>query len=212
MPNLASPTPVVDLAQHVRESTLDAHRAAEERPFIVALMGGELSLADYTRYLAQYAYVYEALEARASTAADPAILDPALQRFASIEADLAELGVSDWRAQHPPLRATAAYAARLRAIAPNDLPRYLAHHYTRYLGDLSGGQAISRLVARHYGATDAQLSFFRFDGIGEIVPFKRAYRDELNGLGFTPEEVDRFVEEVNASYLFNSAIFDELAG
>jgi heme oxygenase len=201
----------VDLAQHVRESSLDAHRAAEERPFIVALMHGELTLADYTRYLAQLAYVYEALEARPRRDDDPSFLDPALERLPAIEADLAALGAADWRVGHPPLRATAAYAAHVRAVEAHDLPRYVAHHYTRYLGDLSGGQVIARLVARHYGATDSQLGFYTFDGIGEIVPFKRAYRNGLNGLGFTAGEVDSFVEEVNASYAFSSAIFDELA-
>jgi heme oxygenase len=91
------------------------------------------------------------------------------------------------------------------------LPRYLAHHYTRYLGDLSGGQIIARLVARHYGATTDQLGFYHFEGIESVVPFKRAYRDALNGLDLDPAATDDFIEEVNTSYAFNSAIFDELA-
>lgn len=210
MPNLGLAAPV-DFAQHVRESSLEAHRDAEQRPFIVALMGGELSLGDYTRYLAQFAHVYEALEEREPKSDDPALVDARLTRFSAIESDLAALGVSDWRAEHPAMRATEAYASHLRALDLDDLPRYLAHHYTRYLGDLSGGQAISRLVARHYSATPEQLSFYRFDGIEEIVPFKREYREGLNNLGLDPQGVDRFVEEVNAAYRFNSAIFDELA-
>jgi heme oxygenase len=208
MPNLATP---VDLAQHVRESTLDAHRAAEERPFIVALMSGELSLADYTRYLAQFAWVYQALEARLPRPTDPPLVDSRLYRLPAIESDLRALGVTDWRTEHPALRATAAYAAHLLALDPDDLPRYLAHHYTRYLGDLSGGQIIARLVGRHYGATAEQLSFYHFEGIDAVVPFKRAYRDGLNDLGLDAAATDSFVEEVSASYAFNSAIFDELA-
>lgn len=208
MPNLGV-VPEIDFAQHVRESTLDAHRAAEERPFIVGLMRGELSLDDYTRYLAQFAHVYEALEARPKRTDDPSLIDPKLDRSRAIESDLAALGVEDWRTEHPPLRATAAYTDHLLAIS-DDLSRYLAHQYTRYLGDLSGGQAIARLVARHYDATDEQLGFFRFAGIDEIVPYKRAYREGLNALDLDDDGIDRFVEEVNASYRFNSAIFDEL--
>lgn len=209
MPNLAPA--VVDFADHVRESSLEAHRAAEQSPFIVALMRGELSLADYTRYLAQFAHVYEALEERMPRADDPAIIDPRLSRLAAIESDLLELSVADWRAEHPALSATAAYAAHIRSIGEDDTAAYLAHHYTRYLGDLSGGQAISRLVARHYAVAPGQLGFYRFEGIDEIVPFKRAYRDGLNGLGLDPHTADRFVAEVNAAYRFNTAIFDELA-
>jgi heme oxygenase len=209
MPNLPD-APAIDLAQRVREATQGAHSAAETRPFIADLMGGALSLADYERYLAQYAWVYEALEARGHRADDPAILDPALDRFSAIESDLGALGAGDWRAKHPMLESTAAYVRHLTAIRPDDLPRYLAHHYTRYLGDLSGGQAIARLVARHYGATDAQLSFYRFDGI-DAVPFKRAYRDDLDALGFDEAESTIFVDEASAAFRFNSAMFDDLA-
>jgi heme oxygenase len=213
MPNLT----VVDtsnLAQLVRTATARAHSSAENSPFIVALMGGELSLADYERYLAQYAWIYEALEARAHVAGDPAIIDPGLDRFASIEHDLAALsgdaGESGWRERHPMLPATAAYVGRLSGIDPTDLPRYLAHHYTRYLGDLSGGQAIARLVARHYGAREDQLSFYRFDGI-DTVPFKREYREGLDHLGFDESQVATFLAEASESFRLNSALFADLA-
>ncbi|UOE45544.1 heme oxygenase (biliverdin-producing) [Agromyces larvae] len=215
---IAPPTPYpdtatepLDVAALVRAASADDHRAAETRGFVTALMGGELSLADYTRYLAQFAWVYEALEARGARDGDPSVFDPMLARMAAIESDLAALGASDWRESHPPLAATAAYAAHLREVGDDDV-RYLAHHYTRYLGDLSGGQAIAALVARHYGATPEQLSFYRFD-LGEDGPvrYKRRYREAMNALALEPEQVDRLVDEVRASFRFNSAIFEELA-
>ena len=52
-PPAPAPTELLDVAALVREASADDHRAAETRGFITALMGGELSLADYTRYLAQ---------------------------------------------------------------------------------------------------------------------------------------------------------------
>ncbi len=201
----------VDVAALVREASAGDHRAAETRGFITALMGGELSLAEYTRYLAQLAWVYEALEQRVGHADDPAVFDPALARMAAIEGDLAALEASDWRETHPPLPATAAYAAHLRAIADDDV-RYLAHHYTRYLGDLSGGQAIARLVARHYGATPEQLGFYRFEIADDgIVRYKRHYRDGMNALALSPGEVDVLIAEVRESFRMNSAIFEALA-
>lgn len=208
MPNLT--VDATDVAAIVREHTMRAHREAESRPFIVALMKGELDLAAYTRYLAQLAWVYEALESRSPASDDPAIIDERLDRFASMESDLAALGAADWRTRYPASPATAAYANHLRAIDSADLPRYLAHHYTRYLGDLSGGQAIARLVARHYDAAPEQLSFFRFEAIDDNVHYKRAYRDNLNALAFTPEQVDAFVAEASAAFDYNSAIFDAL--
>lgn len=207
----ASATEPLDVAALVRAASADDHRAAETRGFITELMGGELSLDEYTRYLAQLAWVYEALEERGSRPDDPAVFDPALARMDAIDADLAALGASDWREAHPPLPATAAYAAHLRAIADDDV-RYLAHHYTRYLGDLSGGQAIAALVARHYGATPDQLGFYRFDvADGGVVGCKRRYREAMNALALSSGEVDVLIAEVRTSFRMNSAIFEALA-
>ena len=211
---IAPPPPAtepLDVAALVRAASADDHRAAETRVFITALMGGELSLDEYTRYLGQLAWVYDALEERGSRPGDPAVFDPALARMAAIDADLAALGASDWREAHPPLPATADYAAHLRSIAHDDV-RYLAHHYTRYLGDLSGGQAIAALVARHYGATPEQLGFYRFEVADDgVVRYKRGYREAMNALALSPDEVDMLVAEVRTSFRMNSAVFEALA-
>ena len=93
----------------------------------------------------------------------------------------------------------------LRAISDDDV-RYLAHHYTRYLGDLSGGQAIAALVARHYGATPDQLGFYRFEIADDgIVRYKRGYREAMNALALSPDEVDVLIDEVRTSFRMNSA-------
>ena len=47
----------LDVAALVRAASADDHRAAETRGFITDLMGGDLSLQEYTRYLAQLAWV-----------------------------------------------------------------------------------------------------------------------------------------------------------
>jgi len=198
------------LSALLRSATADQHQRAETRPFISDLMGGKLSLAAFIEYTAQLAYVYEALEAR-DVSRDPAPLDdPRLARMASIESDLTALGAGDWRVTHPALPSTAAYAARLRELADGRCAEYLAHHYTRYLGDLSGGQAIGAMIARHYGATPEQLAFFRFEGIEKPVVYKREYREALDALELTAEEREAVVAEARAAFDFNAAIFDEL--
>ncbi|GAA1512056.1 heme oxygenase [Agromyces terreus] len=207
----ASATEPLDVAALVRAATAEDHRNAETRGFITRLMGGELSLDDYTRYLAQFAWVYEALEARGSREGDPEVFDPTLARLDAIEADLAALGAADWRETHPPLPATTAYVAHLHEVSDDDV-RYLAHHYTRYLGDLSGGQAIAALVGRHYGATPEQLSFYDFD-LGDEGPvrYKRRYREAMNALALQPGQVDVLIDEAKASFRLNGAIFEALA-
>ena len=203
----------LDVAALIRAASADDHRATESRGFITRLMGGELSLADYTRYLAQFARVYEALESRADDG--PAVFDPRLRRLARLESDLDALGAADWRERFPALPATSAYAGHLRALLESDdeldrTVRYLAHHYARYLGDLSGGQAIAALVARHYGATPEQLSFYDFSELGSVVNAKREYRDRMNALALGSAAVDALTAEVRVAFTGNGAIFDEL--
>jgi heme oxygenase len=214
---LAEPTPNgdarLDVAAIIRAASADDHRATETRGFITRLMGGELSLADYTRYFAQFGWVYEVLESRAD--AGPAIFDPRLRRFARIESDLDALGAPDWRERFPALPATAAYANHLRELIESDdeldhSVRYLAHHYARYLGDLSGGQAIAALVARHYGATAEQLSFYDFAELGSVVRAKREYRERMNALDLDAAAVDALTAEVAVAFRRDGAIFDEL--
>lgn len=212
MPNLIDTEDALALAlgARLRHETMDVHRSTETRPFIVALMKGELSIAEYTRYLAQLAWIYEALESRAPQEGDSELYDQRLVRLAEIENDLAALGAANWRTSNPPLESTTRYATHLAGLAASADLRYLAHHYTRYLGDLSGGQAISRLVARYYGASDEQLGFYRFDGIENIVKFKRSYREGLDALPLTSEEQDAVVAEAMLAFEFNGALFDEL--
>lgn len=203
----------VDVAALIRAASAADHRATENRRFITRLMGGELSLAEYARYLAQFGWVYEALESRAD--AGPDVFDPRLRRMARIESDLAALGSADWRERHAALPATAAYARHLRSLVGSGdeldrTVRYLAHHYARYLGDLSGGQAIAALVTRHYGATPEQLSFYDFSDLGNVVLAKRDYRDRMNALPLDSAAVDALNDEVRAAFAFNGAIFDEL--
>jgi heme oxygenase len=198
------------LSDLLRTATMSQHQRAETRPFIARLMGGELSIDAYVRYLAQYAYVYEALESRDQPDDPDFLRDPALDRFASIEHDLATLGAGDWRSTHPALPETAAYAARLREVAAGRPAEYVSHHYTRYLGDLSGGQAIGAMIARHYGATPDQLTVFAFDQIEKPVIYKREYREALDALTLDVEERAAAVTEANRAFDYNAAVFDAL--
>jgi heme oxygenase len=205
MTTTPSPTaPTVDVAALVRDASAADHRAAESRGFVVRLMAGELDLDAYARYLAQLAPVYAALESRAPGGWP--LFDPGFARSAAIRADLTALGGD--RAALPEAEA---HAARIRElIAAGDDVRYLAHHYTRYLGDLSGGQAIAALMARHYGATPAQLTFFDFSALGRPVEVKRRYREQLNALGLDEARTDALVAEVRTAFRMTTAVFDAL--
>lgn len=198
-------------AARLRAATAIEHSSAESRGFMVDLMGGTLGLAEYTRYLAQFVRVYEALEARIPTAGDPAHLhDTRVHRAESARADLVALGAPDWRSDIPALGATTRYVDHLSGFGPEDGLLHLAHHYTRYLGDLSGGQVMATMLRRHYSARDEQLTFFDFGRIDNLVHYKRAYRAGLDELVLDDAQLETLLAEARLAFDLSSGIFDDL--
>ncbi len=107
------------------------------------------------------------------------------------------------------MAAASAYAARLHASAAWG-GLFAAHHYTRYLGDLSGGQAIGRCLDRAFDLDGRGISFYDFSAVGKPKPYKDAYRARLDALGTSPEETERVVAEVKVAFGLNQALFEEL--
>lgn len=173
-------------------------------------MRGELAEADYWRLLSQYLPVYEALEESIEVAAGrdqlaAAFHDPRLARVAAIRRDFS----TRFRAGTPidaPLPATVRYAARIREAG---LPALLAHHYLRYLGDLSGGQAIGALVTRHYGVPRDQLTMWDFSEIDSPQRVKKAYRERLDTI-VDPQLRADFVAEAKQGYILAGEMFAAL--
>lgn len=201
------------LSQLLRESSRPEHTEAETRPFVTRLMGGELTVADYVAYLANLAPVYRALEAQSHSGAarigTENLWNDGLDRVASIEHDLDALGAVDGGSSLV-TEAALDYASYLETLGGRSDLRLVAHHYTRYLGDLSGGQAIGALVARHYGLTADQLTFCAFPAIDNIVRYKEIYRETLDGIPVTEDERDELVAEVKGAFRYNQAIFEAL--
>lgn len=211
---MSAPQPVAQaFSETLRTQTLPAHQAAERAPFIVDLMTGALDLEAYADYLAQLYRVYSALEDSAEVVAqDPVVgpfLDPRLHRREAIEADLEAMVGSRWRVVLPDaVPATSAYVEHIWTSAQEWPSAYVAHHYTRYLGDLSGGQVIARMLQQHYTVREEELHMYRFDLKGPV--FKAAYRELLDTAPWDDDDRARLVAEANIAYRFNQRIFDEL--
>ena len=205
------------LSTALREATTRAHEDAEHSPFITRLMNGGASASDFAAFTAQLHPVYVALEAAMDAHADhPAVAalhDPLLIRTARLASDLGVLFGPDWADQVADgriaiLPATRAYVERIGSV---ERPEALvAHHYVRLLGDLSGGQAIASLVARHYAVPDAALTLYRFDGIDKAKPYKDAYRATLDALQLDAETQALVVREAIRTFRLNQAVFADL--
>lgn len=128
----------------------------------------------------------------------------------ALTADLAHLYGPDWAARVEPVEATARYAARLREHCHTSPAHFIAHHYVRYLGDLSGGRLVARKVAETYRLSGAGLAFYRFDAIGDPKAYKAVYRERLDALPYDEEQLDLLVAEAQLAFGLNAAIFADL--
>ncbi|MDT0306245.1 biliverdin-producing heme oxygenase [Streptomyces sp. DSM 44917] len=203
----------------IRAASRRQHEEAETSPFIADLLGGRLGLAAFRRYTEQLWVVYRALEAAADRlAGDPVagpFVRPELFRTAALERDLDHLHEGgDWRAALRPLPATDAYAARVLQVARDWPGGYVAHHYTRYLGDLSGGQVIRSAAEKTWGLAHRGdgVRFYVFEAIGNPAAYKRDYRARLDALPVDGPERLRIVEECRRAFALNTGLFRELAG
>jgi heme oxygenase len=101
------------------------------------------------------------------------------------------------------------YCTRLREAAFADAPGFIAHHYTRYLGDLSGGQYLGQAVARAYRLSADGRRFFVFDGV-DPFEFKTRYRQMLDALTWSRSQERVFLTEVEEAHRLNAGLLTEL--
>ncbi|MDJ0383004.1 biliverdin-producing heme oxygenase [Streptomyces sp. G-G2] len=200
----------------IRVASHEQHTEAETSSFMSDLLGGRLGVDAYTRYTEQLWFVYRALEDAAESLRDDPVagpfVQPELMRVAEIERDLAHLRGPDWRGSAVALPATRAYADRVAFCAAEWPGGYVAHHYTRYLGDLSGGQIIRDKAERTWGfeRKGDGVRFYVFEAIGNPAAFKRTYRELLDAIGADDLEKQRIVDECKRAFDFNGAVFREL--
>jgi heme oxygenase len=196
----------------IKERTAAAHERAESQGFIRSLLSGELNVRSLVLLLEHLEPVYEELEGRLRMASqDPSVAlfdHRRLDRRPRLREDLRRLGR---RTTASPGPATLEYVRVIRASAASP-QRLLAHHYTRYLGDLAGGQVIARLVERHYGVSGAHLTYYDFSDLGDLVHYRKQYRALLDLLPWSPAEQAEFIAECEVAYDANSRLFAELAG
>jgi heme oxygenase len=206
----------VALSALLREGTAEAHRQAERAPFLGALLRGALSREAYARYLASLHPVYVALEgALEAHRAHPHLAPFAraeLYRTEALAADLAHLAGPDWRTGVAVARAGEAYAEHVAGLAAREPLLLVAHAYTRYLGDLSGGQLLRKPVARAYGLTGPEgLAFYAFPRVADVRGCARDFRAALDALDLPPPRAGALLAEARHAFALNGALFAELA-
>ncbi len=201
-------------AERIKRETRAEHERAERSEFVAALLGGRLDKNAYVAMVEQNYLVYSELESAAQAQRNDPVAGrfvfDSLARRSALEADLTWLRGSEWRDGLRPLPAVEAYLLRLREVCFDWHGGFVAHHYTRYLGDLSGGQIIRNRLRAVYGMELDGVRFYVFDEITKPKLFKDAYRRLLDEAPWDEAERDRIVAEVELAFRLNRAVFDDL--
>lgn len=206
---------LIPFSQELRERTRAGHSESEGADFMGDLMTGKGTREDYIALVAQHYFIYEAIEAAADRMRNDPVAAPfiseKLTRLPAIVEDLRFLLGNDWRDQISPLPTTAAYVARIREVGATWPGGFVAHHYTRYLGDLSGGQIIRTIMQRQFGFETNGVGFYLFAEIAKPKEFKDTYREQLDAVPWDDAERARVIDEVLVAYRFNTDLFTDLA-
>lgn len=208
---MGATTPIAGtLSTELRAATADAHERAHRSTYMAALLDGTLPLDAYTLLAEQYGAIYTALEAASDAMADHPVAGPfvidELRRLPALHGDLDALGSGVPRI----LPSTTTYVQRLHTAA-TDPERFVAHHYVRYLGDLSGGQLVARLLTRTYGLTGDGVRFYDFSALGAPPRFRARYRALLDGAGWDADARARVAGEAVHGFELNIAVLAEMA-
>ena len=209
----------IALASQLREGTKKAHTMAENTGFVSCFLKGVVDKASYRTLVADLYFVYDAMEqeiGKLRAAGHPVVGPvgfPELNRRESLEQDLAFYFGEGWRNSVKATPAAQEYVARIHQIAQESPELLVGHHYTRYIGDLSGGQILKAIAqkAMNLGEHDG-LRFYAFDAIPDEKGFKADYRATLDALPIDQATADRIVAEANHAFHLNMTMFQELEG
>nr|YP_009296171.1 heme oxygenase [Sebdenia flabellata]AOM65106.1 heme oxygenase [Sebdenia flabellata] len=204
-----------NLAQQLREGTTKSHSMAENVSFVKSFLGGVVDKKSYRKLVANLFFVYTAIEEEIEKNKDhiaiKSIYFPELHRKWSLRQDLLYYYGSNWEKEVSPSLATQAYVDRIHSIGANQPELLIAHAYTRYMGDLSGGQILKKIAQNAMQLSGNEgTSFYNFQDIKDDKAFKEIYRNALDNVPINNEQISQIITEANISFNLNMKMFQEL--
>ncbi|CAJ1053220.1 heme oxygenase 2a [Xyrichtys novacula] len=211
---ILSPT---DLSEMLAEGTKESHDRAENCQFVKDFLRGRIKRELFKLGTAALYFVYSAMEEETEKNQDHPLIAPIffpteLHRREALARDLEYFYGEDWEGQISLSAGTKPYVDRIHEVGAQDPVLLVAHSYTRYMGDLSGGQILKKVAQRALKLphTGEGINFYQFEGIHSHKGFKQLYRSRMNELELDAETKQRIVDESNRAFGFNMMVFTEL--
>ena len=205
------------LALELKTGTKRSHTAAENTKCVGSFLRGVISEENYRTLIKDFYFVYSALEEEMERLDDDEFLKPIhfkeLNRLNALKMDLRYYYGPNWMMEIKPSEACIQYTERIHEVADKDPYLLVGHHYTRYLGDLSGGQILKGIAEKALDLPKNEgLHFYDFPKIDDKKEFKTKYRAALDGLTTDSSKINDIIAEANYAFRLNMYMFDELSG
>lgn len=203
------------LALQLDDGTRKSHSVAQNSAFVTGFFKGLSNRDSYSKLLTSLYFVYVAMEDAfdATPEAMVKVMDNAeLRRVEACSEDMEYFYGAGWKNKIQPSAAAKKYVARVNEVAKNKPRLLIAHQYTRYLGDLFGGQMMGGMATKSLDLTDGKgIAFYQFE-IDSTSDFISTWYRKLNALDLTKEEKEEIVDEANLVFDLNIEILQELEG
>lgn len=206
-----------NLSTQLREGTKKAHTMAENVGFVRCFLRGVVEKKSYRKLVGNFYFIYCAMEEELEKHKDQPVVSavyfPELNRKATLEQDLAFYYGPKWKDQIVLSKAGKKYVDRIREISQTQPELLVGHSYTRYLGDLSGGQILKGIAQRAMNLVGSDgVAFYEFPTIADEKAFKDKYRASLGEAPVDDAMAEAIVQEANDAFGLNMELFQELEG
>lgn len=216
-PEKENHTRMADLSELLKEGTKESHDRAENTQFVKDFLKGNIRKELFKLATTALYFTYSALEEEIERNKDhpafaPLYFPTELHRKKALIRDMEYLYGEHWEEQAQCSEATRKYLERIHEVGQNEPELLVAHAYTRYMGDLSGGQVLKKVAQRalKLPSTGEGTQFYLFENVDNAQQFKQLYRARMNALDLNLETKEKIVEEANKAFEFNMQVFSEL--
>ncbi|XP_003964694.1 heme oxygenase 2 [Takifugu rubripes] len=206
-----------DLSEMLAAGTKEVHEKAENTQFVKDFLRGRIKRELFKLGSVALYHTYTAMEEEIERNKDhphfaPLYFPAELHRHQALACDLEYFYGPNWQSQVTCSQATQRYVDRIHQVGREDPVLLVAHAYTRYMGDLSGGQVLRKVAQRalKLPPTGEGVKFYQFDAIHSAKAFKQLYRSRMNELDLDMDIKKRLVEEAVKAFQFNMEVFEEL--
>tara|TARA_B100001094_G_scaffold121725_1_gene117484 strand:+ start:1615 stop:2340 length:726 start_codon:yes stop_codon:yes gene_type:complete len=204
-------------SKQLKEGTKKSHSMAENTTYVRQFLKGVVDHANYSQLVANFYFIYQAMETEVDKLKDDPYIGPlrlnGLARKDALIEDVKFFWGPDWKDKIYPTEATQQYVNRIHEVAKNNPMLLIAHHYTRYMGDLSGGVILGNIAKKALKLTDDGLAFYDFPEISDKKGFKTSYRSVLDDfIEVDQHQINEIIAEANFAFRLNMYMFEEIQG